>query len=459
MLNYIWLGLMVLAVLIGGWNGQLKEVDEKSLEMANTAVVGIAFALIGVMALWLGVMRLAERAGLVSLLARVLRPLMIRIFPDVPAEHPAMGSMLMNIAANLLGLGNAATPLGLRAMRDLESLNPRPGTATNAMCTFLAINTSGIQLIPVTAIAILAANHSTNPTSIVGTSIICTTCACVCGVLMAKFLSKLPMFRLPSLSSSRGNEAQTEQVESNQSLPTSAATNKEEKPAVKEAAALQPLKWWGHAIIVAFLLFFVLLFLRMIFPAWFGLQIPADEAGQSLFVRVVGAVSLLSIPFLLSAFPLYAALRRVKVYEEFVDGAKEGFDVAIRIIPYLVAMLVAVGMFRAAGGIDLLSRLLSPVLGLISFPTDLLPMVLVRPLSGSGSLGFFTELVKHFGADSLIAKTGGTIYGSTETTFYVLAVYFGAVGIKRTRHAVLAGLTADLVSVIMAVTVCRIVFG
>jgi spore maturation protein SpmA len=459
MLNYIWLGLVVLAVLIGGWNGQLKEVAEKSLEMANTAVVGIAFALIGVMALWLGVMRLAERAGLVSLLARGLRPLMIRIFPDVPAEHPAMGSMLMNIAANLLGLGNAATPLGLRAMRDLESLNPRPGTATNAMCTFLAINTSGIQLIPVTAIAILAANHSTNPTSIVGTSIICTTCACVCGVLMAKFLSKLPMFRLPSLSSSRGNEPQTEEVESNQSLPTSAATNKEEKPAVKEAAALQPLKWWGHAIIVAFLLFFVLLFLRMIFPAWFGLQIPADEAGQSLFVRVVGAVSLLSIPFLLSAFPLYAALRRVKVYEEFVDGAKEGFDVAIRIIPYLVAMLVAVGMFRAAGGIDLLSRLLSPMLGLISFPTDLLPMVLVRPLSGSGSLGFFTELVKHFGADSLIAKTGGTIYGSTETTFYVLAVYFGAVGIKRTRHAVLAGLTADLVSVIMAVTVCRIVFG
>ena len=340
MLNYIWLGLMVLAVLIGGWNGQLKEVAEKSLEMANTAVVGIAFALIGVMALWLGVMRLAERAGLVSLLARVLRPLMIRIFPDVPAEHPAMGSMLMNIAANLLGLGNAATPLGLRAMRDLESLNPRPGTATNAMCTFLAINTSGIQLIPVTAIAILAANHSTNPTSIVGTSIICTTCACVCGVLMAKFLSKLPMFRLPSLSSSRGNEAQTEQVESNQSLPTSAATNKEEKPAVKEAAALQPLKWWGHAIIVAFLLFFVLLFLRMIFPAWFGLQIPADEAGQSLFVRVVGAVSLLSIPFLLSAFPLYAALRRVKVYEEFVDGAKEGFDVAIRIIPYLVEIIL-----------------------------------------------------------------------------------------------------------------------
>src|SRR5450756_2526462 len=188
MLNYIWLGLVLCAVLIGGWNGQLKEVTKQCLDMANFAVVGIAFALIGVMALWLGVMRLAERAGLVALLARAMRPLMCRIFPEVPADHPAMGSMLMNIAANMLGLGNAATPLGLRAMKDLETLNPRPGTATNAMCTFLAINTSGIQLIPVTAIAILAANKSTNPTAIVGTSIICGICACISGVLMAKFL-------------------------------------------------------------------------------------------------------------------------------------------------------------------------------------------------------------------------------------------------------------------------------
>lgn len=178
-----------------------------------------------------------------------------------------------------------------------------------------------------------------------------------------------------------------------------------------------------------------------------------------MFVRAVGAVSLLSIPFLLSAFPLYAALRRVKVYEEFVDGAKEGFEAAIRIIPYLVAMLIAVGMFRAAGGIDLLSRALSPVLGLVGFPTDLLPMVLVRPLSGSGSLGFFTELVRHFGPDSLIARMAGTIYGSTETAFYVLAVYFGSVAVKRTRHALLAGLTADFTSVVAAVTVCKIVFG
>ena len=453
MLNYIWLALMLCAVLLGGWNGQLREVADRALEMADTAVVKISFALIGVMALWLGIMRLAERAGLVALLARALRPLMRRIFPEVPPEHPAMGSMLMNIAANMLGLGNAATPLGLRAMKDLETLNPRPGTATNAMCTFLAINTSGIQLIPVTAIAILAANKSTNPTAIVGTSIICTTCAAISGVLMAKFLSKLPMFREKS-------ESGKAEGGNNQSLLTPAPTNKnEEKPAVKEAATLQPMQWWGTAIIAAFLLFFAFLFLRLVFPETFGQQLSADAAKPNLFIRIVGAVSLLSIPFILAAFPLYAALRRVKVYEEFVDGAKEGFDVAIRIIPYLVAMLVAVGMFRAAGGIDMLSRVLAPVMNALGFPTDLLPMVLVRPLSGSGSLGFFTELVKQFGADSLIARMAGTIYGSTETTFYVLAVYFGSVAVKRTRHALLAGLTADAVSVVVAVIVCRIVFA
>jgi spore maturation protein SpmA len=450
MLNYIWLGLMLCAVLIGGWNGQLKEVADKALEMADTAVVKISFTLIGVMALWLGVMRLAERAGLVALLARALRPVMRKIFPDVPPEHPAMGSMLMNIAANMLGLNNAATPLGLRAMKDLESLNPRPGTATNAMCTFLAINTGGIQLIPVTAIAILAANKSTNPTAIVGTSIICTACAAVSGVLMAMFLSKLPMFKLkPEVGFQNSKE--------NQGQPALAAT--EVKPAVKEAASLQPMKWWGNLIFGAFILSFVFFLLRMVFPQSFGLPLPEDEAQKSLFIRSIGAVSLLSIPFLLSAIPLFAMLRRVKVYEEFVDGAKEGFDVAIRIIPYLVAMLVAVGMFRAAGGIDMLAHVLSPVLNKFGFPTDLLPMCLVRPLSGSGSLGFFTELVKQFGPDSLIARTAGTIYGSTETTLYVLAVYFGSVAIKRTRHALLAGLTADFVSVVVAVKVCKMVFG
>ena len=428
MLNYIWLGLVVLAVLIGGFEGKLKEVGDKAFEMAEFSVLKTAFPLIGIMALWLGIMRLAERAGLVALLARLLRPVMRRLFPDVPPEHPAMGSMLMNIAANMLGLGNAATPLGLRAMKDLESLNRHSGTATNAMCTFLAINTSGIQLIPVTAIAIFAANKSTNPTAIVGTAIMATACAATGGVIMAKLLARLPMFRLPEVEpagksrTSRGNESQVSSKTS-QSLLTSAATEQgDDKAPVKEAATIQPLQWWGMMILAAYLLFFLWLFVRFAFPTVFGLPL-SDEAGkQTLFVRIVDSVSKLSIPFLLSVFPLYAGLRRVKVYEEFVDGAKEGFDVAIRIVPYLVAMLVAIGMFRAAGGIDMVSRALGPVMNAVGFPPDLLPMCLMRPLSGSGTLGMFTELVQHFGADSLIARTAGTIYGSTETTFYVLAV-------------------------------------
>ncbi|MEN3369877.1 MAG: spore maturation protein [Verrucomicrobiota bacterium] len=195
MLNYIWLALVVLAVAIGGWNNRLSEVTAGAFDGAKTAVT-IALGLIGIMALWLGVMRLAERAGLVQRIARGLRPIMRRLFPDVPPEHPAMGSMLMNMAANMLGLGNAATPLGLRAMRDLETLNPRPGVASNAMCTFLAINTASLQLIPATAIALLASAGSTRPTAIVGTALLATLCAATVAITAAKTLEKLPFFRL-----------------------------------------------------------------------------------------------------------------------------------------------------------------------------------------------------------------------------------------------------------------------
>ena len=445
MLNYVWLGLIVFAVLIGGWEGHLKEVADQSFEMAEYAVVKTAFPLIGIMAFWLGLMRLAERGGLVTVLARVLRPVLCWLFPEVPAEHPAMGSMVMNIAANMLGLGNAATPLGLRAMKDLESLNLRPGTATNAMCTFLAINTSSVQIVPVTTMAILAANNSVNPSAIVGTSLIATACACSSGVLTARLFAKSPFFKLPAGTVAAPATASKDE-------PAAANTG---KSSLKESTELKPLCWWGVLILAAFFLFFVGLFLHLFFSA------PAAGAGpvHSPFVRVVDGVSLLLIPFLIAVFPLYASLRGVKVYEEFVDGAKEGFDVAIRIIPYLVAMLCAIGIFRAAGGIELLSKWLSPVLHLVGFPTELLPMVLMRPLSGVGTLGMFTELAKQFGPDSLIARTAGTIYGSTETTFYVLVVYFGSVAVKRTRYAVIAGLTADAVGVIVSIIVCRAVFG
>ena len=459
MLNYIWLGLVVLTVIISGCTDNLKAVADKSFEMAEFAVMKISLPLVGIMCLWLGVMRLAERAGLVALLARALRPLMVWLFPDVPHDHPAMGSMLLNMAASILGLGNAATPLGLRAMKDLETLNPRPGTATNAMCTYLAINTSSIQLIPATAIAVLAANNSKNPTAIVGTSIMATTCAAIAAVTAAKFLQRLPFYRLPPVEKPLSGETPEPEAGLGATLAPPANNPAPDKAPIKEAVGLRPLQWWGIALMSAFVCFFVYLFVRMAFPALLGLEPSAESAGQTQFVRIVDAISKLSIPFLLSAFPLYAMLRHVKVYEEFVDGAKEGFDVGVRIIPYLVAILVAIGMFRAAGGIDLISNALKPTMIAIGFPPDLLPMVLMRPLSGSGTLGMFAELVKQCGPDSLVTRMGGTIYGSTETTFYVLAVYFGSVAVKRTRYAVLAGLTADFVGVVASVIVCRLVFG
>ena len=451
MLNYIWLALVLLAVAIGGWNDRLKDVTDGAFDGAKTAVT-IALGLIGIMALWLGVMRLAERAGLVQRIARSLRPVMRRLFPDVPPEHPAMGSMLMNMAANMLGLGNAATPLGLRAMRDLETLNPRPGVATNAMCTFLAINTSSVQLIPATAIAILAASGSTRPTAIVGTALLATLCAATVAIVSVKFFEKLSIFQPRRQPTPVADDS-----------PHRSATTPAAKVAFDDASLAQPpaasLAPWGLTALVLLGVFFMMLFLRMAAPTLFGLSMAPEAAAQNIFVRSVNALSILAIPFLLSFFPLYAAARGVKVYEEFVEGAKEGFGVILKIIPFLVTMLVAIGMFKGAGGIDLLSRALSPILTPLHFPTDLLPLALMRPLSGSATLALLTDIVHRLGPDNIVSLTAATIYGSTETTFYVAAVYFGAVGIKQTRHAIPAGLLADLTGVIASVIICRAVLG
>ena len=454
-LNYIWLALVLLAVAIGGWNDRLKDVTEGAFDGAKTAVT-IALGLIGIMALWLGVMRLAERAGLVQRIARGLRPIMRRLFPDVPPEHPAMGSMVMNMSANMLGLGNAATPLGLRAMRDLESLNPRPGVATNAMCTFLAINTSSVQLIPATAIAILVASGSTRPTAIIGTALLATLCAASVAIISVKLLEKLPAFRISPSNQRTKIEQDFEKAEIKEEARTS-------DPGYSGSVALQePVKRssiWGLIALSSLVVLFIALFVRMVAPTLFGVPVAPNTAAQNVFVRSVNALSILAIPFLLSFFPLYAAARGVKVYDEFVEGAKEGFGVILKIIPFLVTMLVAIGMFKGAGGIDLLSRLLSPILTPLQFPTDLLPLALMRPLSGSGTLALLTDIVHRLGPDNIVSLTAATIYGSTETTFYVAAVYFGAVGIKQTRHAIPAGLLADLTGVVASVIICRAVLG
>jgi spore maturation protein SpmA len=476
-LNYIWLALVLLAVAIGGWNDRFKDVTAGAIDGAKTAVT-IALGLIGIMALWLGVMRLAERAGIVQRMAHGLRPLMRRLFPEVPSNHPAMGSMLMNMAANMLGLGNAATPLGLRAMRDLEALNPRPGVATNAMCTFLAINTSSVQLVPTTAIAILAAAGSSRPTAIVGTALFATLCAATVAIISARTFEKLSIFRPRGESTKDREEPPDRPValgEFANGLPGSEPDGNHHgltssqgaiKPSTDQLAfddaslpqppSLRPA-WWGSIALVLLGVFFGMIFLRMVAPGFFRIQLTADVANQNLFARTVNALSILAIPFLLSFFPIYAVARGLKVYDEFVEGAKEAFNVILKVIPFLVTMLVAIGMFKGAGGIDLLTQALGPILTPLHFPTELVPLALMRPLSGSATLALLADIVHRFGPENIIALMAATIYGSTETTFYVATVYFGSVGIKQTRHAIPAGLLADLTGVIASVIICRAV--
>ena len=439
MLNLIWLGLLLTGVLVAGITGQLSAVNQGVLNAARSAVMDVALPLSGAMTLWLGMMRLAEKAGLVQQLARLIRPILIRLFSDVPPEHPAMGSIVMNMAANMLGVSNAATPLGLRAMTQLNELNTKQGVATNAMCTFLAINTSSIQLIPATAINILAINGSKNPTSIVGSTLIATFFATLSAIATVKLLQRLGPFRWerqPALSTVTNATQVSEATES--------------------GAGHRPMAPWCPWALAALTLFFLFLFFPNAFPYWFrGDAVPGFLQAVALFFN---ALSPLAIPFLLTFFPLYAAGRGIPIYSEFIEGAKEGFVIAVRIIPYLVGMLVAIAVFRDSGTLAFLQNLLNPVLSWIQFPPALLPMVLIRPLSGSGSTAVLSDLVKQLGPDNVLSYMAATIYGSAETTFYVVAVYFGSVGITRTRHAIPTGLFADFVGVIASVLACRLLF-
>ncbi len=397
---------------------KIKSVTEAAIDYAGTAV-SISLGLIGVMALWLGVMKVAEEAGLISIIAMWLKPITKKLFPDIPSNHPAMGSMIMNISANILGLGNAATPFGLKAMEELNELNPEKETATNAMCTFLAINTAGMTLIPATAIAIRAASGSSEPAIIIGTSLFASFCATIAGITAAKILENFPL--------------------------------------KKENRKL----WWKNKLKP--LVTFTLIVLVLIYITYSG-------AGKHLFSfsqkfsfswlkSILLIFSNLAIPLLIVIFIGYGAIKKVKVYEKFVEGAKEGFNIAVRIIPYLVAMLVAIGIFTAGGAMSWLVQILHPVTNLIGLPAEAVPMALMRPLSGSGSLGIMAQIISVHGPDSFIGILVSTFYGSSETTFYVLAVYFGAVNIKRIRHALAAGLIADIAGVLAAIFIVRLLFG
>jgi spore maturation protein SpmA len=478
MLNFIWLAMLLVAVLAGGFGGRFDAMTEGAFSTAKSAVMEIALPLVGLMAVWLGMMRLAERAGLVQLLARALRPVMRRLFPDVPPEHPAMGAMVLNMSANMLGLGNAATPLGLRAMALLQKLNLNSRVASNSMVTFLAVNTASIQLIPTTAISILAVQGSRNASIIVVPAMIATAIGMACGIAASKLFARLPVF------SAREAEA---------AIEVNASEARLEEVTV-ETVNTPDLTGRGRIILALFIAVFAFLFAMFAFPDSFAgwkaadamrgaayqkalphavapalatspallpaftlLIARADTPGSTL--AVLQAIGLLAVPFLLAFFPLYAALRGVKVYEQFCEGAKEAFPTALRIIPFLVAMLVGIRLLREAGVVQFVTDGLRPFLATFGFPADLLPLVAMRPLSGSASQGIFVDLVRAHGADSLISRMAATIYGSTETTFYVLAVYFGSVGIHKTRHAVIAGLTADFVAMAAAIAACRLLAG
>lgn len=396
---------------------KMKQVTNSALDYAGIAVE-IALGLIGIMALWLGIMKIAEESGLIKIIANAVKPITKFLFPEVPSDHPAMGSMIMNISANMLGLGNAATPFGLKAMEELETLNKNKGTASNAMCTFLAVNTAGLTLIPATAIAVRAASGSMNPALIIGTSMFGALCATVTGIAATKILEKFTSVKETNSESSKSP------------LP------------IKTLFLI-----FGLIIIIIGMSYFGVM--QALF-GWISIDILKD---------LIQIISTIAIPLIIIVFVGYGIIKKVKVYETFVEGAKEGFNVAIKIIPYLVAMLVGIGIFRAGGGMDLLIYILEPIAELINMPSEALPMALMRPLSGSGSLGIMTEIISVHGADSFLGILVSTFFGSTETTFYVLAVYFGSINIKNTRHALPAGLLADIAGILGAVFIVNQMFG
>jgi len=397
---------------------KMKGITNAVIEYAAKAVT-IAIGLIGIMALWLGMMKIADQAGLITIIAKSVKPVTRFLFPDVPHDHPAIGSMIMNMSANFLGLGNAATPFGLKAMEELDSLNPEKGTATNAMCTFLAINTAGLTLIPASAIAVRAALGSSNPAVIIGTSAFGAACATIIGVATAKICEKFPM-------------------------------------SFKDFIGYLFKRWKLFAGI--FIIGFIILS-ASVTGIFSKIGLASGYINVEAVKTIIQVISVLAIPFVIFSFITYGFIKKVKIYESFIDGAKEGFNVALRIIPFLVAMLVAIGIFRASGAMDFLIMIISPVTNLIGMPAEALPMALMRPLSSSGSLGVMSEIMTAHGTDSFIGILTSTLYGSSETTFYVLALYFGSVNIKRVRHSVIAGIAADIAGVLGALYIVKLLFG
>ncbi len=432
-MNIIFLLLIVIAFLVAAYRQVtfIPDAPDAVLPMdamtnavveASKTSVELAIGLVGIMALFLGLMKIVEAGGLLKVIARLMKPVMIRLFPDVPAEHPAMGAMIMNMSANFLGLGNAATPFGIKAMEELNKLNPTKGTATNAMVLFLAVNTAGLTLLPTSVVALRAQIGSHNPAGIVSTTIFATLISLIVAIITAKLLQRFWPNQPPSSVPSEEKAA-----------PAIEATHvADEEVAVKA------------------------------YPLWMSLlAIVGIFAMIPLMILYGKAISPWIIPGLIVSMVAYGAARRVPIYEVFIVGAREGFDIAVRIIPYLVAILVSIAMFRESGAMNLLLAPLGQFTATIGLPVEGLTMAIMRSLSGSGAFGLLASYLENpaIGPDSYTGYLVSTLYGSSETTFYVIAVYFGAVQIQRIRHALATGIIADMAAAIAAVIICSILYG
>lgn len=408
-LNYIWISLILLAVLMGiiraFWFGDIQIFSEILNSTFTNAKTGfeLSLGLTGILALWMGIMRIGEKAGAVNTIGKGVAPFFTRIFPQVPKNHPVFGSMLMNIAANMLGLDNAATPMGLKAMQQLQEINTDKSKASNAMIMFVVLGASGLTIIPTTIMAYRAQLGAENPADIFLPILIATYVATIVG-LMAVCIAQRIKLKDPVI------------------LTT-----------IIGLTSLVGILVWGAAKL--------------------------DQNTLSALSAAIAAIVLLGV---ICWFTIQAVVKKINVYDTFIEGAKDGFKTAISIIPYLIAILVAVGMFRASGCMDILEKLIAEVFNLCGINPDLagaVPTAIMKPLSGSGARGLMIEAMTTYGADSLVGRLCCILQGTTDTTFYVLAVYFGSVNIKNTRHAVACCLIADIAGVIAAFAIAALFFG
>ncbi|MDO4461336.1 MAG: nucleoside recognition domain-containing protein [Bacteroidia bacterium] len=408
-LNYIWIALIVIAILaafiqfcISGDASILNGLVDSTFSSAKSGFE-ISLYLTGVLSLWLGIMRVGEKGGAVQTLSRIVSPFFVKIFPEIPRGHKAFGSIVMNLSANMLGLDNAATPMGLRAMKEMQELNTQKDTATNAQIMFLVLNTSGLTIIPISIIAYRTQCGAANPTDVFLPILITTFFSTLAGLIATAIVQRINLLNRTVIAYLGGLSA-----------------------------------------LVAMLLYLI----------------TGMEPSQVEYLSNVASASILLSIIL--GFILLGLIKRINVYEAFIDGAKEGFSTAIQIIPFLIAILVAVGLFRASGALDLMIEGIRYIVGIFSSDTrfvDALPTAFMKPLSGSGARGFMIECMNTYGADSFVGRLSCLFQGAADTTFYILAVYFGSVGIKNTRHAVGCGLLADLVGIVVAIIICSLFFS